>query len=204
MLIVFCLITSTAAQTLPIYVNFRAESLPLPIGRTTPITVVVTDVANSTVQLSFVGLRFEWNKPDKFFIGGNSDKGAVLAAGEQVTYLIPVDIPGNVTPGIYNMSAYVTYRWFKGGSWTGTLAGWWVSSIQLAYPQTQQSQTTTVIGPQQTFDLRSIAILVAAIAIGLFLVGERRRIGRLIGKGRGTKISSRYKGKPLSEIQTNA
>jgi hypothetical protein len=186
MFVLFSLISSASAQGSPISVNF-VTALPVPIGQTITVTVTVKDTVNSTVQLTFVGLRFEWDPNTTFFIGGNSEKGAVLVAGEQITYPINVTVPGNITPGTHRLSAYVTYRWqFQNGTWTGSLAGWWVSDVQLAYSQTQQSQTTTGgESPQTSANIETAGVLVAVMAIGLFL--ERARLIRFIGKHRVTK-----------------
>ena len=183
LLILSSLTGPVVAQAFPISVNL-GTALPMPIGQTNTVAVTVTDVVNSTVQLTFVGLRFEWDLPDNFFIGGNSEKGAVLTAGEQITYSIPVIIPANVTPGTHRLSTYVTYRMLNQKNSTSVQAGWWVADIQFAYSQTQQSQTATVTGPQQSSNAETIGVLVAVVAIGLFL--ERDRIKRLIGKPRAT------------------
>jgi hypothetical protein len=160
----------------------------MPIGQTNTVAVTVRDIVNSTVQLTFVGLRFEWSAPNNFFIGANSEKGAVLAAGEQITYSIPVVVPGNVTPGTHRLSAYVTYRLPNAKNATATLAGWWVADLQFAYPQTQQTQQSqTATAPQQSFSIETIAVMVVVVAIGLFL--ERGRIIRLVGKYRKPKPS---------------
>ena len=179
------ILASAAAQGFSISVNL-GTALPMPIGQTNTVAVTVQDIVNSTVQLTFVGLRFEWDLPNNFFIGGNSEKGAVLTAGEQITYSIPVIVPANVTPGAHKLSAYATYRMLNQQNSTGVEAGWWVADIQFAYPQTQQNQaaTATVTGPQQSFSPETIGVLVAVVAIGLFL--ERGRIKRLIGKFRTT------------------
>ena len=161
----------------------------MPIGQTTTVSVLITDVSNSTVQLNFVGIRFEWSSTDRFFIGANSEKGAVLAAGQQITYSIPVQLPTNVTPGTHNLIAYVSYRWFENGSWTGVLAGFWVSSVPFAFPQvaSQSSAATTAAQPTQpsqpmfnTTTLETAAVLILVVAIGLFL--ERHHVGKLFGK----------------------
>jgi hypothetical protein len=183
LLILSSLTGPVVAQAFPISVNL-GTALPMPIGQTNTVAVTVTDVVNSTVQLTFVGLRFEWDSPNNFFIGGNSDKGAVLAAGEQITYSIPVVVPANITPGSHRLSTYVTYRMLNQKNSTSVQAGWWVADMQFAYPQTQQSQTATATGPQQSFNAETIGVLVAVVAIGLFL--ERGRIKRLIRKSRTT------------------
>jgi len=156
----------------------------MPIGQTTTVSVLITDVSNSTVQLNFVGIRFEWSSTDKFFIGANSEKGAVLVAGQQITYPIPVQLPANVTPGNHNIIAYVSYRWLKNGNWTGALAGFWVSSVAFAFPQVATPTTaipTTQQPSQQVFtssNLEAAAVLILVVAVGLFL--ERRRVGKLL------------------------
>jgi len=179
---------SAAAQAFPISLNF-GTGLPMPIGQTPTVTVTVKNLVNTTVQLVFVGLRFEWSLANTFYIGDNSEKGAVLAAGEQIIYSIPVTIPGNVTPGTHRLSAYVTYRVNNKGNWTGTLAGWWVADLQMAYPLTQQSQTPTPnAAPPPSFSLETIGVLAAVVAIGLFL--ERSRISQIVNKYRKTKTPS--------------
>jgi len=185
LLIALSFITPAVAQAAVISLTF-STSLPMPIGQTTTVSVVITDTSNSTVQLNFVGVRFEWSSPDKFFIGANSEKGAVLSAGQQIVYPIPVQLPSNVTPGTHNLIAYVSYRWLKSGTWTGVLAGFWVSSVPFAYPQVV-SQTPAMSTTQQTTQqmfssttLETAAVLILVVAIGLFL--ERRRIGKLVKK----------------------
>jgi hypothetical protein len=185
LLILSSFLASVGAQAFPISLNF-GTALPMPIGQTDTVAVTVKNVVNSTVQLTFVGLRFEWSQPNNFFIGGNSEKGAVLAAGEQIIYPIAVAVPGNITAGTHRLSGYVTYRVFQKGNWTGVLAGWWVADLQFAYPQAQQSQTATGGGSPQTFTtLETVAVLAAVVAIGLFL--ERGRIIRFVGKHRASK-----------------
>jgi hypothetical protein len=126
-------------------------------------------------------------RPTSFFIGSNSDKGAVLAAGDQIKYPILVNVPGNVTEGTYTLITFVSYRWFKGGNWTGVIGAVWVSNMPLAFPASQVSTTseTGLIGMlanNQTSGLATIAVLVAVVAIGLFL--ERRSIRGLVGRFR--------------------
>ncbi len=183
LLTVFSFITSASAQASPIAVSF-AIAFPVPIGQTTTVFVSLTDVSNDTVQLNFVGVRFEWSSPNTFLIGANSEKGAVLAAGQQITYPIPVQVPSNVTPGFHKIVAYVSYRLLRGGTSTGVLAGFWELAAPFAYPSSQ-SQTTaaTQQQAQQPFNpsnLETTATLFAVVAIGLFL--ERGRIKRLLRK----------------------
>lgn len=190
-------VSAQSAQARPITVALQATFLPLAIGQTQTVTVTVKNIANSTVQLTFLGLQFEWNKPDFFFVGGNSDKGAVLAAGEQIAYPILVQVPSNVTQGTYVLGTYVTYRWFNGGNWTGVLSGWWISHIPVAYPQTQptaetqataQTQTETQnqpvrqVGLMGVFSIETIVALFAIVGIGLIL--ERGHLRRLVQKYR--------------------
>jgi hypothetical protein len=193
LLVVSSLVTSAAGQATAIYVTLSIGQTALPIGQTDIVDVTVRNVVNSSVQLFFVGLRFDWNKPTSYFIGGNSDKGTVLALGFQITYPIPVQVPGNVTPGTYKLNTYVTYSWFTNGSWTTKLAALWVASVQLAYPQTtQQSQTTQAAQATQTTfqsgpnpSLRTVAVVasvavvaVAGIGVGLARYQVRSRAQR--------------------------
>jgi len=169
----------------PISVSL-GTGLPMTIGRTSTIVVAVANIVNSTVQLTFVGLRWPWMGPTSFFIGNSSEKGAVLLAGAQIKYSILVSVPSNATAGTQTLTTAVSYRWFKGGNWTGVISDVWVSNVPLAYPPSQSAtptpiQTTGAPSPQ-TFDLPTIAVLVAVVAIGLFL--ERRRIRDLAGRFR--------------------
>jgi len=180
LLLMVCLVVApTAAQPPPPVSVGLGLSQPLPIGQSSTINVTVTDVANSTVQLVFVGLQWEWDARSTFYVGQNSDKGAVLSSGEQITYIIGVPVPDNVSQGTHKLSTFVAYRWFTRGNWTGTLEAWWVTGVQLAFPQAQ-SQTATVQGPQATSNLQAIAVLIAVVAIGLYL--ERGRIRRVVQK----------------------
>jgi hypothetical protein len=189
-LILSSLIASAGAQSSPISLNFGI-ALPVPIGQTRIVTVTVKNIVSSTVQLIFVGLRFEWSLPNTFFIGNNSQKGAVLTAAQQIVYNIPVTVPGNVTPGTHRLSAYVTYRVNNKGKWTGTLGGWWVADLQMAYAPTTQAPTSTPTptprpsAPPPSLSLETIGALAAVVVIGLFL--ERRHISRFVSKYRKTK-----------------
>ena len=196
------LISSAYGEARPITVGLSA-GLPLAIGQTQTVTVTVTNIANSTVQLTFLGLQFIWNKPDFFFVGGNSDKGAVLAAGQQIEYPILVQVPSNVTEGTYVLGTYITYRWLNGGNWTSVLSGWWISHIPVAYaqsqataqsqvtaetqatPQTQtetQNQVVRQVGLVGIFSSETILALFAIVGVGLYL--ERGNVRRVVHKYR--------------------
>jgi hypothetical protein len=180
LLILFSIICSTAAQTAPLTVNLDV-ALPLLIGQIPTVRVTVKDVGNISVQLVFVGLRFEWNPSDFYFIGGNSEKGAVLAIGEEITYPIPVQVPVNTTEGIHKLNTFVTYRLFeqKEGNWTALLAASWPLDVVIANPQSQvRSQTATQAAPQQkynlvTYGIIALAALVAVIGITLFIARSK-------------------------------
>jgi len=179
------------AQGFPIALNF-GTSIPMPIGQTVTVTATVKDIVNNTVQLIFVALRFEWNAPNSFFVGSNSEKGAVLVAGQQITYDISVQIPNNVTPGTHRLSGYATYRVLQNGNWTRPQAGWWVSDIEFAYPQTllnpnptNPNPTASNTTPQLPVNPGTIILVTIVIAIGLFL--ERGRIKRLLRRPGATK-----------------
>jgi hypothetical protein len=193
LLILSSLIASAWAQSFPISLNFGI-ALPVPIGQTRIVTVTVKNIVSSTVQLIFVGLRFEWSLPNTFFIGNNSQRGAVLAAAQQIVYNIPVTVPGNVTPGTHRLSAYATYRVNNKGKWTGTLGGWWVADLQMAYAPTTQAPpststpTSTPSAAPPSFSLETAGALAAVVAIGLFL--ERGRISRFVNKRRKNKTPS--------------
>ena len=165
----------------PISLGF-ASTLPLIIGQTSIITVTVTNIVNNTVELSFLGVRFEWDKPPSWYVGGGSDSGAALSPGQQVNYQIPIAIPSNVTAGTHRLTTYVTYRWLRDGNWTGLIAGFWVTDFPFAYAaQTQSAQG----GPLQSSNMETIAALVIVVAIALFL--ERGHIKRLTKKVRATQ-----------------
>lgn len=187
------------AQGRPINVGLAA-GLPLPIGQTSTVTVSVQDISNSSVLIVFVGLRFDWNKLGDFYIGGNSEKGAILAATQQVTYKIPVAIPDNVTPGTCKLTTYVSYRLSVGGNWTGAVAALWASDVPLAYPKTQsqqtgtqsqvQTQSTSGQGrTQQTYSLLTYGIV--AIAALVIIVGIALYIGRVRRVEENRKTSSK-------------
>ena len=144
--------------------------------------MTVTNIVNSTVQLSFLGIRFEWNKPPSWYVGGGSDSSAALSPGQQINYQIPIAIPSNVTAGTHRLTTYVTYRWLRDGNWTGLIAGFWVTDFPFAYvAQTQSAQG----GPLQTSNMETLAALVIVVAIALFL--ERGHVKRLTRKVRATQ-----------------
>ena len=179
----------------PISLSFTSAALPLIIGQTPTITVTVTNIVNTTVQLTFLGLRWEWNTPPGWFIGGNSEKGALLAAGQTIAYSIATAIPSNVTAGTHKLVAYVTYRWFLKGNWTGLFAGFWVTDFPFA--NSQAPTGVGVGGALQTSNLETIIILVLVVAIALFM--ERGRIKRLKEKFRKAPPEQPTQAKPESE-----
>lgn len=181
LVIISSAIESAAGQSYhPVSLGF-ASALPLPIGQTVVITVTVTNIITSTVQLAFLGLRFEWDSPTTWFVGGNSNAGAVLSSGQQIIYNVPVSIPNNVTEGTHRLTAYVTCRWIQNGNWTSLVGGFWISDFPLAHsPQTSTGQG----GLLQVFGFETIAALVLAVGIGLFL--ERSHVKRIIAKVRKT------------------
>ena len=195
LLIVSSLVTLAAAQETVLNVTLSIAQNVLPIGQTDLVDVTISNVINSSVQLFFVGLRFDWNKPTSYFIGGGSENGTVLAVGFQVTYPIAVQVPGNFTPGTYKLNTYVTYSWFKNGSWTSRLAALWVANVQLAYPQTiqqsqtaQQSQTTQATqttmqsGPNPSLQTAAVVAIVAVVAMAGIGVGIARYQARARAK----------------------
>jgi hypothetical protein len=165
------------------------------IGQTPTITVIVTNIVNTTVQLTFLGVRWEWNTPPGWFIGGNSEKGALLAAGQTITYSIATAIPNNVTAGTHKLVAYVTYRSFLNGNWTGLFAGFWVTDFPFA--SSQAPTPTGVGGVLQTSNLETIIVLVLVVAIALFM--ERGHIRRLTKGLRKPPHEQPTQGKPESE-----
>ena len=178
----------------PISLSFASTALPLTIGQTVTITVTVTNIVNSSVQLTFLGLRWEWNTPPGWFIGGSSEKGVLLAAGQQVTYSIATAIPSNVTVGTHKLIAYVTYRSSMNGNWTGLFAGFWVTDFPFA---SSQAPTAVGGGVLQTSNLETIIVLVLVVAIALFM--ERGHIKRLAKKFRKTSPEELAQTKPESE-----
>jgi hypothetical protein len=184
------IIVSVAAQGFPISMTF-ATALPIPIGGTPTIVVTVQNISNDTIQLSFVGIRFEWSNPTSFFIGGNSEKGAVLTPGQTINYPIPVQIPLNVTPGVHRLSGYATYHVLSQGTLSGVQGGWWVEDLPFSNAQTpppSQPQTTLAgvstpqaqMLPLNSSTLEMLGVVVLVFAIGLFL--ERGRIKRVLAR----------------------
>lgn len=163
---------------------------PLQVGRIYTVTVTLTNIINSTVQLQFVGIHFDWDNPTVFYIGGHSGDIAILGAGEKITYNIPEGIPSNVTSGTHKLFTLVKYRLLEGGNSTTVLNWYWVHDVQITTnTQSPVAQPTTPAGPQQSFTPETIAAVVAATAIGLYL--ERDSVKGLFRKRRSK--SSRIK-----------
>jgi hypothetical protein len=204
LLIVSSLVASAAAQETAVNVTMSIGQSALPIGQTNIVDVTIRNVVNSSVQLFFVGLRFDWNKPTSYFVGGGSDKGTVLAVGFQITYPIAVQVPGNVTPGTYKLGAYVTYSWFKDGSWTTRIAALWLASVQLAYSTTtQQSQTTqatqTTMQSGPTPSLQTVAVVASVAVIAMAGIG----IGIARYQARGAKREEENKSEETPKEKEN-
>ncbi len=205
LLIFFSIIASATAQGKPINVGLAA-GLPLPIGQTSTVTVSVQDISNSSVQIMFVGLRFDWNKPGDFYVGDSSDKGAMLAATEQVTYKIRVAVPDNASAGTYKLTTYVRYRLSVRGNWTSAIGANWVSDVPLDYPKTQSQQTSIQSqaqsqstseqgGTQQTYNLSTYGI--AAIVALVIIVGIALSIGRV------RRLEGKRKRVPSSDLRNS-
>lgn len=179
-LCLLCAVYPVTAQTGPIVVNVNAVFPSQPqIGEFSTATVTVTNSGNLTVQLIFVGVHFEWDSPVVWFIGGHSGEGAILGAGENISYDISVGIPANVTTGAHKFFTLVKYRTrTAAGNWTGETDLFWVQPIQIS--ATQASSSTTPQGPQETFTPETIALLIVATGAGLFL--ERDSVKTLFRK----------------------
>jgi hypothetical protein len=74
LLVVSSLVASAAAQETAVNVILGIAQNALPIGQTGLVDVTVRNIVNSSVQLFFVGLRFDWNKP-KFLLFGTLSLG---------------------------------------------------------------------------------------------------------------------------------
>jgi hypothetical protein len=173
-ILVSILISSVAAQRSPVNVKVDVTQ-PLQIGQINITTVTITDVSNTTVQLFFVGIHFEWDTV--WYIGGHSAEGALLNPNEQISYTISIGVPANATAGVHKLYTIVKCRWLQGGNWTSEYDQYWVEDVQVGGTSTTQSTPT---GPSQTLPPNAIILIISATAIGLLL--ERHRIRQALGK----------------------
>jgi hypothetical protein len=177
-LYLLCAVSLANAQSVSVDVNTVFSPQPQ-IGAFSTATVTVTNANNATVQLLFVGVHFEWENPTVWFIGGHSGEGAILGSGEKISYDIQVAVPANVTTGTYRFFTLVKYRMQTAqGNWTPEIDVFWAQPVQVSTAQASSSQTPQ--GPQETFTPETIALLVVAVAAGLFL--ERDSVKALFKK----------------------
>lgn len=142
---------------------------PLQVGQIYIMTITLTNIINSTVQLEFVAIHFDWDKPTIFYVGGHSGDIAILGPGEKITYNIPEGIPSNVTSGTHKLYTLVKYR-LEGSNSTTVLNWYWVDDVQITTnTESSAAQPAAPAGPQQSFTPETIAAVVAATAIGLYL-----------------------------------
>ena len=188
-LVALCLLyTASIASAQSVGVSVNATFSPQPqLGAFSTATVTVSDAGNTTVQLSFVGVHFEWSSPTVWFIGGHSGEGAVLGTGENISYNIAVAVPANETTGTYKFYILVKYRTQTStGNWTPETDLFWVQAVQIG---TSQASSQTPQGPPETFSPETIALLVVAVGAGLFL--ERDSVKSLFRKQASKKPKKR-------------
>jgi hypothetical protein len=177
-LCLLCVVSQVNAQSLGVSVNTVFSPQPQ-IGAFSTATVTISNAGNDTIELLFVGVHFEWENPTVWFIGGHSGQGAILGSGEKISYDIQVAVPANVTTGTYKFFTLVKYRTQTAqGNWTPETDLFWAEPVQVSTAQASSSQTPQ--GPQETFTPETIALLVVAVAAGLFL--ERDSVKALFKK----------------------
>ena len=188
------------AQGSAVGVTVTFPSDPLQVGKIYVVTVTLTNVSNSTVQLEFVGIHFDWVNPIVFYIGGHSGDIAILGPGEKITYNIAEGIPFNATPGTHKLYTNVRYRLLGGGNSAAVFNWYWVNDVQITTnTESPAAQPTSPAGPQLSFTPETLAVVVAAVAIGLFL--ERDRV-KALSRKRSTKSSKTKRNQRKEEEDT--
>lgn len=184
-LCLLCIVSLANAQAVGVSVDATFSSQPQ-IGAFSTATVTITDTSNATVELLFVGVHFEWDNPTVWFIGGHSGEGAILGPGEKISYNIAVAVPANETTGTYKFFTLVKYRTQTSpGNWTAETDLFWEQAVQIGAQGSSQAPQ----GPQETFSPETIALLVVAVGVGLFL--ERDSVKSLIKKPASKKPKKR-------------
>ena len=94
----------------------------LPQGASSSIEITITNVSNGTMQLWFVGLRFDWMKPNVFLIGSGSERNKTLERLESISYSIAFSVPENVSLGLHEAIVLVDYSVRLNGEWSNRTA----------------------------------------------------------------------------------
>jgi len=148
-------------------------------GKSSSIEITITNISNGTMQLWFVGLRFDWMKPNVFFIGSGSEKNKTLERLESISYSIAFSIPENASLGLHEAIILVDYNLKLDNGWTNRTA--------IAHPLNIEVTTPTPVEYDVfTFNIQRIIMDLFIIVIGITIIElERERIKSIYKKIRG-------------------
>jgi len=106
-------------------------------GQLSSVDLSIRNRDAKTVRLEFVGINFDWMKPDTYVYGGGSERERMLNPGEAVTYSIAFDVPAEAAAGEHKCYAIIFH--YKQGD------GGWVKSYETVKPDRNLDVIATVV-----------------------------------------------------------
>lgn len=104
-------IDSTYANITNLELDLRwKDGSALPPDSTSVLDITVTNLFESSFNLVFVGVRFDWMQEGIYVYGDGSEKSHELASKKSHTFSIIFNIPQNVESGTHNVFIAVVYQ----------------------------------------------------------------------------------------------
>ena len=110
-LLIFGVIDGACANTNNFELDLRwKDGNILPPDSTSVLDITVTNLLESSFNLVFVGVRFDWMQEGIYVYGDGSEKSYELASKKSYTFSIIFNIPQNVEAGTHNVFVAVVYQ----------------------------------------------------------------------------------------------
>jgi hypothetical protein len=110
-LLIFGAIDSTYANSTNLELDLRwKDGNALPPDSTSVLDITVTNLLESSFNLVFVGVRFDWMQEGIYVYGDGSEKSHELESKKSHTFSIIFNIPQNVESGTHNVFLAVVYQ----------------------------------------------------------------------------------------------
>ncbi len=109
--LIFGAIASTHANINNLELDLRwKDGNALPPDSTSVLDITVTNLFESSFNLVFVGVRFDWMQEGIYVYGDGSEKSHELTSKKSHTFSIIFNIPQNVESGTHNVFIAVVYQ----------------------------------------------------------------------------------------------
>lgn len=99
--------------------SWKFDYSPLVSGAANSLHLHILSTALAPLRLLSVSIRFPWMNADTYLSTGSPQTPTDLPPGQEVTYTIPFQIPGDVLTGRSSMDTFLTYQVFQTTQWSG-------------------------------------------------------------------------------------